>query len=115
MSTSGAMLSAFRRSLEHVYFGDRCRQYTAATNWEAGPTFACHVEESTAGVGAAIDFEGGNGYGYTVWMPADQAMDSTDRIKWLTATDPGVGMLEVMRVAPAGTLDGARKAETVMR
>lgn len=108
------MLAGFRKSLEHVFFGDRCRQYTASNNWAAGPTFACHVEETSASEGVAVDFEGGNGYGYTVWMPADQAMASTDRIEWLTATQT-VGMLEVVRVAPAGTLDGARRAETVMR
>lgn len=114
VSVTGDMLTAFRGSFEHIFLDDLCRHSSASADWAEGESFPCHIEEGVAADGAPLDYEGGNGYGYTLHVPADQNLATTDRIEWRHATNT-VGILEITRVAPVGTLAAVRIAEAVMR
>lgn len=109
MSVGGAMLAAFRGSLKGQMLTETCTRKTAASAWATSESCACLVEEASASAGTALDYELGNGYGYSVYIEHDQAMASTDRI--LCA----IGTIEVVRVTPIGTLDGVRRADGVLR
>lgn len=114
VSVTGAMRDAFRSQFEQVFLGDVCREHRAEENWDEWETFPCHVETGQAGTGVPIDFEGGNGYGYIVHVPADKELRSSDYIDWRHATN-AAGVLQIQRVAPVETLAPTRRAEAVMR
>lgn len=114
MSVTGAMLTGARALFEHLFLDHQCTHYAASGSWMTGTAFPCHVEESSASDGVPLDYEGGNGYGYAVHVPADMELEVTDQIEWNDATND-VGRLSVTRVAPVQTLGLVRVVEAVMR
>lgn len=103
------MLTAMRQSLKGLLLPETCTRLTASSDWATSSGFQCMVEEASATSGGTLDYEVGNGYGYSVYMPHDQTMETTDRIV------ANVGTIEVVRVTPIGTLDGVRRADCVKR
>lgn len=106
-----AMASAARALLANALFSSTCTRKEAANNWAVAATFPCHVEETPPEAGVPIDYDGGTGYGYTVWLPVTQAIAVTDRIE-VAGSDPPV--LKVQRVHPVGSLDGAQRVDCVV-
>lgn len=109
MSVAGAMLAGYRQSLKAMMLTASCTRKSAAANWADAVSCRCLVEEASPQTAAALDYEAGNGYAYSVYVPHDQAMATTDQIVC------SLGTIEVVRVTPIGTLDGVRRADGVLR
>ena len=113
-----ATLAAAKRELA-VFKTATCEIRTAATSWAANPSARCkcHYEQTPPVPGGALDFETGNGYGYTVWLDADLAVDETDAIAIVAspiAADVGME-LQVQAIPPRGSGGMSIKVETVKR
>lgn len=96
-----------------------CEIRTATGGWTANPAarVACHYEQTPPAIGGPLDFEAGNGYGYTVWFADDAAIDEQDTV--VVVASPiarDVGMeLQVLSIPPRGSAGMADKVETVKR
>lgn len=96
-----------------------CELRTAASGWTANPAarVACHYEQTPPAVGGPLDFEAGNGYGYTVWFADDVAIDEQDTVVVIAspiARDVGME-LQVLAIPPRGSAGMVDRAETVRR
>lgn len=109
MSVGGAMLAGFRQALKGLMLPEICTRQPAASAWLTSSGCRCLVEEASASAGGALDYEPGNGYGYSVFVAHDQELETTDRII------ASVGTIEIVRVSPTATLDGVRRADGVLR
>lgn len=113
-----ATISAARRELAMLKTAT-CEIRTAAGAWSANPTarVACHYEQTPPAVGGPLDYETGNGYGYTVWFADDVAIDEQDTVVVVAspiARDAGME-LQVLSIPPRGSAGMVDKIETVKR
>lgn len=113
-----AALAAARRELS-IFKTATCEVRTAAASWVADPSarVACHYEQTPPERGERLDFEVGNGYGYTVWFDEDTTIAEGDVVVIISSpVARDVGMeLQVQQIPPrsnAGLLD---KVDTVKR
>lgn len=86
-----------------------CTRLAAANAWASAGTFPCFYEDIPPEAGSPLDYEGGTGYGYRVYAPADQAMAVTDRVSVDGLT------LEVVRTLPRGVADPVARYDCVRR
>jgi hypothetical protein len=87
-----------------------CNVRRASDDW-AGPgvDVYCHYEQTTPKVGNPVDYESGNGYGYTVWFDDPVTIETAD-----TVTVNGI-TISVQRVPETGNLTPGTRIEGVAR
>ena len=99
-----ATITAARSVLRQTLLTSTC------TKAIGGTTFACYYEQTQPRGGIALDFETGEGYGYTIYYRnADVTLSEGQAI-----TVDGL-TLEIQRLAPLGNLDPLRRAEATKR
>lgn len=87
-----------------------CNVRSASDDWASpGVTVACHYERFTPLTGQPVDFESGNGYGYTVWFDEPVTIETAD-----TVTVNGI-TISVQRVPETGNLTPGTRIEGVSR
>lgn len=113
-----ATLAAARRELSALKTAT-CEIRAAASNWAANPSsrVACHYEQTPPATGGTIDYEAGNGYGYTVWFDGDVSVDEMDAIVIIASPiTRDVGMeLQVQTIPPRSNMGPIDKVEAVRR
>lgn len=117
MSIATAQAAA-RRALS-VLKTATCEIRTVATNHAANPSarVACHYEATPPATGGALDYEAGNGYGYTVWFDESVTITEKDTVVIIASTvarDAGME-LQVLSIPPRSNLGLLDKVETVKR
>lgn len=114
----GSTLAAARVALRTLKTAT-CEIRAAASGWAANPSarVACHYEQTPPAVGGPLDYEAGNGYGYTVWFAEDVTVDEQDTVVVIASPiTRDVGMeLQVQAIPPRGSAGAVDKVETVKR
>lgn len=109
MTFMATLTAAMQRELR-VLKTATCNVRRASASWASpGVDVACHYERSTPIVGEPIDYEAGNGYGYTVWFDDPVTIESAD-----TVTVNGI-TISVQRVPEVGNLTPGTRIEGVAR
>jgi len=107
--------AAFQRALRPFKGPDTgtgsCEVRYAADAWVAGDSYACHYEMTPPKTGASIDYEAGNGYGYTVWF---DEVPATEPVPADTVIVNGI-TISVQRVPERGNLTPGFRIEGVGR
>lgn len=113
-----ATLAAARRELAALKTA-RCEIRTAVSNWAANPSnrVACHYEQTPPAIGGPLDYEAGNGYGYTVWFDAPVTIDEKDTVVVVESPIPrDVGMtLQIQAIPERANVGLLDKVEAVKR
>lgn len=113
-----AMMPAFRAALSALK-GATCEIRTPPT-YAANPSnrVACHYEQTPPATGGPLDYEAGNGYGYTVWFDSGSVVVNAKDTVMIIASpiSRDVGMeLQVLRIPPRSNAGPVDKVETVKR
>ena len=103
-----AEIAAARRELSALKTSS-CYVRTAPAHTAPGTKVACHYEQTPPEAGSPLDYETGNGYGYTVWFDEPVAIDVAD-----TVHVDGL-KIEVLKVPPTGNLTPVQRIEGVVR
>jgi hypothetical protein len=85
-----ATLAAARRELAVLHTAT-CEIRTAATQWAANPSTQtrCKYTATSPQAGDKLDYEGGNGYGYTVeFLTAPVAIKENDTVVIVASPNP---------------------------
>lgn len=113
-----ATLAAARRELA-VLKTATCEIRLASADWAANPStrVACHYEQTPPDRGERLDFEVGNGYGYTVWFDEDVTIAERDLVVIVASpVARDVGMeLQVQQIPPRSNAGALDKVDTVRR
>lgn len=118
MSVAAARIAAHRAL--SVLKDATCEIRTAASHWAPNPSSSvkCHYETASPVAGAHLDYEGGNGYGYTVWFDEPvSGLVENDTVVIVASPNPAaVGTkIQVKQIPPLGNngivdrIDGTRR------
>ena len=113
-----ATLAAAKRELS-ILKTATCEIRTATSSWAANPSarVACHYEQTPPTPGGPLDYEAGNGYGYTVWFDEPVSVDEHDLVVVVSspiAADAGK-RLQVQGIPPRSNSGIVNKIEAVLR
>lgn len=112
-------IAAMKRELSALKTAT-CEIRLASANWVANPSnrVACHYEATPPATGGELDYEAGNGYGYTVWFDSGAVtINAKDTVVIIASPiNRDVGMeLQVLRIPARGSAGPVDKVETVKR
>lgn len=113
-----ADIAAMKRELSALKTAT-CEVRLASAAFAANPSnrVACHYEAVSPQSGNKLDYEGGNGYGYTVWF--DEAVTIAENDTVVIVASPvarDIGKrIQVQQIPPRGNTSAVDRIDGVLR